>query len=136
MINDDYITIEKKKQEAQKVLNDAILLSRLIQAEAGNQDAEGMCLVADVVMNRVRSDRFPNTIEEVIFQEGQFGVVTDGVLEKAKGNVSNMAMRVAYLAVSNPNEALSNDNILFFNTESNIEAAKNWFQHGDHWFGE
>lgn len=136
MINDNYIEYEKMKQETREKLNDIRLLSCLIQAEAGNQDAEGMCLVADVVMNRVRSDRFPNTVKEVIFQEGQFGVVTDGALDNAKGNISDMAARVAYLAMLDTNEALSNDNILFFNTESNIEGGKNWFQHGDHWFGE
>lgn len=38
------------------------------------------------------------------------------------------------LAVNNPEEALDNDDVLYFNTEK-IDGVENWFQHGDHWFG-
>ena len=48
------------------------LLMALSQAEAGNQGAEGMALVMNVVNNRIASESFPDTLEGVIFQEGQF----------------------------------------------------------------
>lgn len=44
------------------------MLTRLVQCEAGGEDFEGKVLVANVVINRVRSKSFPNTIEGVIFQ--------------------------------------------------------------------
>lgn len=131
MIKNTYGTEYEEYISKQK---DIILLARLIQAEAGNQDIEGQCLVADVVMNRLRSDKFPDSIEEIIYQEGQFGVMTDGAFEKAKGNTTPETVRIATLAVNNPEEALDSDDVLYFNTEK-IDGVENWFQHGDHWFG-
>lgn len=48
------------------------LMAQLVWHEAGNQDMIGKTLVADTVLNRLESDRFPNTVEGVIFQKGQF----------------------------------------------------------------
>ena len=48
------------------------LMAQLVWHEAGNQDMVGKMLVADTVLNRMESDRFPNTVEEVIFQKGQY----------------------------------------------------------------
>jgi spore germination cell wall hydrolase CwlJ-like protein len=48
------------------------LLARLLYAEAGGEGTVGMQAVATVVMNRVASPQFPNTVEKVILQKGQF----------------------------------------------------------------
>jgi hypothetical protein len=48
------------------------LLARLITAEAKGEPYEGQVAVGAVVMNRVKSPQFPNTIREVIYQKGQF----------------------------------------------------------------
>lgn len=53
-------------------------LSRIITAEAGNQPLLGQIAVGNVVMNRVASPRFANTVKGVIFQEGQFDPVRTG----------------------------------------------------------
>lgn len=58
--------------------DEAQMLMRIAQAEAGNQGVEGMKLVMMVVLNRVASDHFPDTIEGVIFQDNQFQPVSDG----------------------------------------------------------
>lgn len=58
-------------------------LLKIAQAEAGNQGEEGMWLVMSVVINRVESADFPDTIEGVIFQESQFSSVTDGNFDDA-----------------------------------------------------
>lgn len=70
------------------------LLAALIQAEAGNSE-DGMLAVGTIVMNRVGSDRFPDTIEEVIFQTGQFAVTWDGALERALASPDVDALRIA-----------------------------------------
>lgn len=54
---------------------DEYLLAKIAYAEAGNQDVVGQALVIRVVLNRVRSDEFPDSIPEVIFEEGQFAGV-------------------------------------------------------------
>lgn len=52
--------------------NDVFWLSHLIHAESGNQSLYGKIAVGNVVLNRVSSPIFPNTIYDVIFQPGQF----------------------------------------------------------------
>lgn len=56
------------------------LLKRIVQAEAGVCDTKGRILVANVIMNRVRSEEFPDTISEVVYQKSQFSPVDDGRL--------------------------------------------------------
>ena len=51
---------------------DLRLLSAIIFEEAGNQCLAGQQAVGIVVLNRVKSTRFPNTVEEVLYQYGQF----------------------------------------------------------------
>lgn len=53
---------------------DFSLFTRCVEAEAGNEDLTGKRLVADVILNRVESDVWPNTIEGVITQDHQFMV--------------------------------------------------------------
>jgi N-acetylmuramoyl-L-alanine amidase len=53
------------------------LLVRCISSEAGNQPFEGMVAVGAVVINRMLNPDFPDTINDVIYQPGQFSVVAD-----------------------------------------------------------
>lgn len=48
---------------------DLEMLLRIVEAEAGNQDEEGKLLVANVVLNRVESEKFPDTVTEVVLQK-------------------------------------------------------------------
>jgi N-acetylmuramoyl-L-alanine amidase len=53
-------------------------LARIIHSEARGESFKGQVAVGSVVLNRVDSSEFPDTIGEVIFQEGQFTAVDDG----------------------------------------------------------
>ncbi len=57
-------------------------LLRIVQAEAGNEDTKGKILVANVVLNRVADERFPDSIYDVVFQrsggKAQFSPVASG----------------------------------------------------------
>ncbi len=57
---------------------DLELLSTIIYCEAGNQSYEGQLAVGSVIMNRVASGSFPNSISGVIYQSGQFSPVASG----------------------------------------------------------
>jgi len=59
------------------------LLARLINGEARGEPYKGQVAVGAVVMNRVKSSEFPDTISGVIYQKGQFSCVTDGQFDKA-----------------------------------------------------
>ncbi len=73
------MTEEVEAETTEEIAMDSLeLLAQLVEAEAGNQDKVGKRLVVDVVLNRVDSDTFPDTIEEVIFQPYQFSCVLDG----------------------------------------------------------
>ena len=56
------------------------LLSRLVYAEARGETYKGQVAVAAVVLNRVASSSFPNTISGVIFQSGAFSCVANGAI--------------------------------------------------------
>jgi N-acetylmuramoyl-L-alanine amidase len=62
-------------QDNQQLNQDILLLARLINSEAIGESYEGKLAVGNVVMNRVKSKEFPNTITEVIYQSGQFNGV-------------------------------------------------------------
>ncbi|NMB01206.1 MAG: LysM peptidoglycan-binding domain-containing protein [Firmicutes bacterium] len=56
------------------------LLARVVCAEARGESFEGQVAVAAVVINRVKSNRFPNSVWEVLHQSGQFTPVEQGTL--------------------------------------------------------
>ena len=58
--------------------NNIWLLACLINGEARGESYVGQVAVGAVVLNRVKSSSFPNTIPEVIYQTGQFDAVADG----------------------------------------------------------
>lgn len=58
--------------------SDVNLLARLIYGEARGEPYTGQVAVGAVVLNRVNSSKFPNTIAGVIYQPGAFDVVADG----------------------------------------------------------
>ncbi len=60
--------------------DDLYWLSRIITWESGNQPVKGQIAVGNVVLNRVASERFPDTVKDVIFQPGQFSPAMNGVI--------------------------------------------------------
>lgn len=64
------------------------VLLRIVEAEAGGEDAEGKMLVAGVVLNRVADEAFPDTVREVVFQRkngtSQFSPVYSGRYDSVK----------------------------------------------------
>lgn len=82
------------------------LLASLIFCEAGNQPYEGQVAVGAVVINRINSSSYPDTMEEVIYQSGQFSPAMSGWLDRVRANqgYTEAAMQAAEdaLAGSNP----------------------------------
>ncbi len=73
----DYWKSKKKYDPAD---SDLVLLAGIIQAEAGNQPYAGKIAVGSVVMNRVESPSFPNTISGVVYSPNQFTPAGSGRL--------------------------------------------------------
>ncbi len=58
--------------------DDILLLARIIHGEARGESFKGKVAVGAVILNRVNSTKFPNSIREVILQKGQFSCLLDG----------------------------------------------------------
>lgn len=77
------------------VSSDQYLLARLIYAEARGESYKGKVAVGAVVLNRVRSSSFPNTISGVIYQSGAFECVSNGSINLTPDSDSLRAAREA-----------------------------------------
>lgn len=60
------------------------LLAKIAMAEAESEDTKGKALVMLVVLNRVRSEEFPGTIGEVIYQPRQFSPISNGRFDRVE----------------------------------------------------
>ena len=87
LFNDVYATDTQDKNKDESSIstdkpnegNDMVsLLARLINGEARGEPYEGQVAVGAVILNRVKSPNFPNTIAGVIYQNNQFSCVKDG----------------------------------------------------------
>lgn len=121
----EQISIETKEV---KVYDSLEMLAKCVQAEAGNQGLLGKRLVVDVILNRVDSDRFPNTIDGVISQRGQFAVYP-GMMNKAVPDEETY--QAICMELSNRTDA----DILFFSAHRYNSCCTPAYQHGDHYFG-
>lgn len=108
-------------------IEDAQMLMRVAQAEAGNQGIEGMWLVMSVILNRVESDDFPDTVLEVCEQPYQFADPVD-----LKDCSSDCHMALAKIEMGE-----KKSKIIGFETTSSEKLDKYFslsFTEGDHKF--
>lgn len=75
--------------------NNVTLLAKLIYGEARGEQYTGQVAVGAVVMNRVKSNSFPNTIAGVIYQSGAFDAVSDGQINKTPDSTARKAAQDA-----------------------------------------
>lgn len=75
--------------------NNVTLLAKLIYGEARGEQYIGQVAVGAVVMNRVKSNSFPNTIAGVIYQSGAFDAVSDGQINKTPDSTAKKAAQDA-----------------------------------------
>jgi N-acetylmuramoyl-L-alanine amidase len=94
------------------------LLARLVQAEAEGEPYEGKVAVADVVLNRVEHEQFPDTIKDVIYQKNAFEPVQNGSINEPASNEAVKAVEEA-LVDQGKNEEL----LYFYNPET---ATSEW----------
>ena len=110
---------------------DRYLLANLIYCEAGGEPYVGQVGVGSVVMNRVLSSVFPNTITGVIYQSGQFAPVASGRLALALAE--NRATASCYQAADEVMNGTTNvSNCVFFRTP--VEGITPKYTIGGHIF--
>lgn len=75
---------------------DLELLARLVNAEAGDYSRETQIAVASVVLNRVESDNYPDSIHDVIYQAGQYSPIQSGAIDESPNKQSTESARYVY----------------------------------------
>lgn len=104
---------------------DLDVFARCIEAEAGNQGLYGKQLVADVILNRVKSRDFPDTITDVIMERNsngvyQFSVVDDGAIERVTPTEETYeAIRTELAQVQYPS-------LMYFSAEGHLPYGTPW----------
>ena len=95
---------EREAREAYVRANQELMAS-IIYCEAGNQPYEGQVAVGAVIMNRVKSGSYPDSIEAVIYQSGPFGPAATGWLNRVRSSkgYSQTALQAAVDALNGSN---------------------------------
>jgi len=96
-------------------------LAKVVNAEARGEPYRGQVAVAAVVLNRVKSDQFPDTIYSVIYQKGQFSSVADGQINLKPNATASKAAREA-LEGSDPSYGA----LYFYNSKTSSPVGKAW----------
>lgn len=78
VVFDNDISNQNISYAATSNTSDIQLMARAINGEARGEPYEGQVAVGAVILNRVKSSKFPNTIAGVIYQSGAFTAVSDG----------------------------------------------------------
>ena len=103
------------------------LTAQLVHHEAHNQAYNGKVAVAEVVLNRVQSSLFPDKVNDVIFQNGQFSS-----LRRLKNiNPTELELRIAYNVLNGSLRVLNDKDVMYFRNPkitSGISAStkKDW----------
>ncbi|RUS45742.1 cell wall hydrolase [Cohnella sp. AR92] len=99
---------------------DVALLAKLIQVEAGYESYEGKLAIANVVLNRVKSGKFPDTVSGVIYAAGQFPPARNGNLQTL--SASSECVQAAKEALAGENNVPGA--LYFFNPKLEPNKAK------------
>ena len=118
--------------------SDYNVLLRIVQAEAGGCDMKGKILVANVILNRVESNEFPDTITDVVYEKRQFSPVSNGSINRCK--VEQETVEAVDRALAG--EDYSEGALFFMNRRASSGSNVRWFdthldylfQHGGHEF--
>lgn len=115
---------------AESVPGDTLeLMALVVEAEAANQGYYGKQLVADVILNRVDSNEFPDSIARVLLQPNAFSTIWDGAAFRAEPT------QETYDAIAAELMHRCNEDVLYFTSEGYSEYGQAWERVGEHYFG-
>lgn len=104
------------------------LIYQIDFAEAGNQTMDGQRAVIEVILNRVLSDEFPNTVEGVLSQSGQFSTW------RLRNSVTHNEQQEEALRLVYTEAPVLNTNYIMFSVGKN-SYGRNYVKIDDQWFG-
>lgn len=99
------------------------VLLKIVQAEAGICDDKGKILVANVILNRVKSSEFPNSVRSVVYEPSQFSPVSNGSINSVKVSAETKDCVDRALA----GEDYSDGALYFMYRRGSRSGAVSWF---------
>ena len=133
------VEAEDYKENNELTIKEYNVLLRIVEAEAGGEDITGKMLVANVIMNRIQSGRFPDTVTEVVYQKNpngkaQFSPTVNGRIDSVK--VSQQTITAVERVLNG--EDSSNGALYFRSVHSNgtwhDSSLRRVAEHGNHIF--
>ena len=127
--------VEEENEDILKLeYNDYNVLLKIVEAEAGGEDLIGKIMVANVILNRVNSDAFPDNVTDVVYQKSQFSPISDGRINTV--SISQETLEAVERALNG--EDYSNGALYF----RSVRCNSTWFdsrltriaEHGNHIF--
>lgn len=109
-------------------MDDAVLIAKLVLAEAEGEPEMGKRLVIDTVLNRLDSDDFPNTVYDVVYQPYHYDPAWDGRIDLFS------ELDDAFKLVVDEIQHRMNTEVLYFRTERFHEFGTPMEQVGNHYF--
>lgn len=123
-----YFVTDPKMLNTETGQSDLDLIAACVEAEAGNQGLTGKRLVADVILNRVDAEDFPDTVEGVISQPRHFATYWNGAMDRAEPSEET------YKAVRMEMKERSYPGLLYFDSGDFLPYGTPWRKVGDHYF--
>lgn len=125
----DHITAYYSEIANSLTKEDIDLIAKITYLEAGNQSLTGQRAVVEVILNRVLSPKFPNTVKEVIYQDNPVQFST--AKRASQATPSDTQYLAIEMTLKEVNPILEQD-VLFFSTHENWREV--YEQIGDHYF--
>ena len=126
----DLTNIDTACKEKDYILNQSEidLISRVVMAEAEGEPLEGKIYVIDTIFNRIDSDKFPNTVHDVIYQKNQFTSIWNGRFDRCEKNeqLDEIIIKEYYNR--------TNNEIVFFTAGEYGQYGIPAFKVGNHYF--
>ena len=98
------------------------LLARIVQLECGHDIRDGKYATIETIFNRIKSDKYPNTLEEVLSQKGQFGTWKNRNIEKATPNLDTY--EAIFVVLNGQTNVLGLDRLKFNNVPIGYHPIK------------
>lgn len=121
--------LQEQKVKTEITMEEFDLMAACVMAESGGEKFETQYWVAETILNRRKSELFPDTIKEVIMEPGQFAVVSEGSIWTVEPTDS------VYEAVQSAlEEEIVPEGILYFTSEGYLPGTEPYRKVGNMYF--
>ncbi|MEG1704986.1 MAG: cell wall hydrolase [Clostridia bacterium] len=111
------------KKSINTKIDDIEVLLAITEKEAGDQPIKGKAAVASTILNRIKSNDFPDNAIDVVYSPGQFQPVSNGTIKNAI--ISNTTYKAVKIALKGKD--YSNGALYFYNPNISDKCNKQWF---------